>query len=106
MRGFWLGEVDDGAWRLWRWWTRDGGMSVVSSCRRRVADGGDTRRRALVAGERKRENESERVREREGARGLLGSFRPDLPLLFVSLFFFFGSINIIQLNPGPVPANG
>ena len=82
------------------------GESVVSSCRRCVADGGDARRRPLVAGERKRESESERVREREGARGLLGCFRPDLPLLFVSLFFFFGSINIIQLNSSPILANG
>ena len=46
--------------------------AVVSSRRQRVANGGDARRRPLIAGERKRESESERVTKREGLGVLLG----------------------------------
>jgi len=79
---------------------------MVSSCRQRVVDGGDARRRPLVAGERKRESESEAERERARHLGELGLRYPTSTPLFVPFFLFFCSINIIQLNSGPVLVNG
>ena len=65
------------------------GEPVASSRWRRVADGGDARRRPLVADERKRESE-ERVREREkrlGESGLPCPTSTPLPFCSISLFF-------------------
>ena len=74
-RGWWFSGVRRVVFGWEDWMMVCGGCSsggrvlrgaVVSSRRQRVANGGDARRRPLVAGERKRESEREAERERGG----------------------------------------
>jgi len=63
-------EVEGGEWcGGWPWRVGRGSVDA-SSCRWRVADGGDARRRPVVAGER--EGETERALEREREREVVG----------------------------------